>query len=66
MTLSMVATIQRFLALSSDELPNSESDNPPPEGSTVHLIDTGEEYIYFCGTWERDKRTITAIKDANI
>lgn len=26
------------------------------EGATLHIIDTGEEYIIFDGAWESDKR----------
>lgn len=61
MAVGKVATIQRFLALSSDAWPTA-----PPEGSTLHVVDTGEEYIWFDGAWERDLRMITAIKDANV
>jgi len=65
MSLGKMATIKRWQALSSDEYPDPD-DNDIPEGSTLHIIDTGEEYVYFNGTWERDLRMITAIKDANL
>jgi hypothetical protein len=57
MAVKMVATINRYQGLSTDALPES-----PPEGSTFHAIDTGEEYIYYDGTWEQDLRLITALK----
>ena len=59
MTVSLVATIQRFQGLSTDEKPAIA-----PEGSTYHAIDTGEEYILYDGGWERDLRQIKAIQDA--
>lgn len=57
MAICLEATIQRFNGISSDDMPIS-----PPEGSTLHLIDTGEQYIYHNGMWERDLRMITALR----
>lgn len=57
MAVSLIATIQRFQALSTDEWPAS-----PPEGSTLHVIDTGEEYVFHDGTWEKDLRRIAALQ----
>ena len=57
MTIKLVTTAQRFQGLSTDEKPAS-----PPEGSTLHIIDTGEEYIYHDGTWEDDLRMIAAMR----
>lgn len=57
MAVKMIATIQRFQGLSTDSKPTS-----PPEGSTYHAIDTGEEYVYYDGTWEQDIRLITALR----
>ena len=57
MAVSMIATIQRFQGLSTDIKPTS-----PPEGSTFHAVDTGEEYVYYDGTWEQDLRLIAAIQ----
>lgn len=51
MAVKLVTTIQRFQGLSSDIKPTS-----PPEGSTFHVIDTGEEYVFYDGTWELDIR----------
>lgn len=60
MALGFVATIKRWQGLSSDAKPSTDV----PEGSTFHVIDLGEEYIYVDGTWERDLRMITALRDA--
>lgn len=56
MAIKLVATIQRFQGLSSDDKPEF-----PPEGSTLHVVDTGEEYVYFDGMWEIDKRLTRAL-----
>ena len=61
MAVKLVTTIQRFHGLSSDAKPSS-----PPEGSTFHVVDTGEQYIYFDGTWEPDLRLIYAIQEASV
>jgi len=61
MSVKLVTTIQRFQQLSSDEKPSS-----PPEGSTLHIVDTGEQYIYFDGSWEPDLRLIYAIQEASV
>jgi hypothetical protein len=57
--MGMIATIQRFQCLSTDTMPDS-----PPEGSTCHVVDTGEEYVFFDGTWELDLRLSTALARA--
>lgn len=57
MTVRLIATIQRFHGLSTDVKPEN-----PPEGSTYHAVDTGEEFVFFDGTWERDLRLITAFQ----
>jgi len=56
MAITLVTTIQRFQGLSTDTKPES-----PPEGSTLHVIDSGEEYVFYDGTWEQDLRMITAL-----
>jgi len=55
MTVKLEANIQRFNGISSDGKPES-----PPEGSTFHVIDTGEKYIFHNGTWEEDLSFIYA------
>jgi len=56
MSVKLVTTVQNFIGLSSDAKPTS-----PPEGSTLHIIDTGEQYIFFDGSWEPDLRLIYAL-----
>jgi len=56
MAVSLITTIQRFQGLSTDTKPTA-----PPEGSTFHAVDTGEQYIYYDGTWEQDLRLIYAL-----
>ena len=59
MTVKIIINPKRYQGLSTDEKP---IDPVPPEGSTFYAIDTGEEYIFYNGTWERDLRLITAIR----
>ena len=35
-------------------------------GSTLHFVDTGEQYVYFNGMWEQDYRNaeLTALETA--
>jgi len=47
---------KKFQCLSTDER------TAAPEGSTLHIVDTGEEQIYFNGTWELDRRRIFALQ----
>lgn len=61
MAVKLATTIKVFLALSSDDWPTA-----PPEGSVLHIVDTGDEYIYFDGTWEQDLRRIAAIQAAGV
>jgi len=55
MTIKLETNIQRFNGVSSDAKPTA-----PPEGSTFHVIDTGEKYIFHDGTWEDDLSLIYA------
>jgi hypothetical protein len=57
MTAKLIATIQNYQGLSTDTKPTA-----PPEGSTYHVIDTGEEYVFYDGTWEPDLRRIAALR----
>lgn len=52
MTVRIEATTRRFNLVSSDAFPGTAI----PEGSTIHVVDTGEEYIYHDGMWEQDLR----------
>jgi len=56
MAVKLVATIQNFVCLSSDAKPTAA-----PEGSTLHIIDTGEQFIFYSGSWEQDLRMIYAL-----
>jgi hypothetical protein len=56
MAVSLIATIQRFQGISTDAKPTA-----PPEGSTFHSVDTGEEWVFFDGAWELDLRLTTAL-----
>jgi len=55
MAVRLVTAKQVFIGLSTDTKPSS-----PPEGSTYHVLDTGEEYIFYNDTWEQDLRRIYA------
>lgn len=57
MAVSLITTFQRFQGLSTDTKPTS-----PPEGSAYHVIDTGEEYVFYNGGWELDLRRIAALR----
>ena len=55
--------IHCYLVLASDAKPDP---NDEPEGSTLHIVDTGEQYIVYDGAWEPDKRLTYALKQAGI
>ena len=38
-------------------------DSGVPEGSTLHMVDTGEEYIYHNGMWEDDLRNRNVLNE---
>jgi hypothetical protein len=48
-----------FIGHSSDAKPTDVND-----GAEFHVIDTGEEYVFFDGMWVQDLRKINAIKMA--
>lgn len=56
----LIATIKRWHGLSTDDKPLADV----PEGSTFHDVDTGEQWIFYDGTWERDLRMIHALREA--
>ncbi len=59
MTVMLVSMDRKmYQCLSSDELPDAV------EGSTLHMVDTGEEYVRHDGGWVQDKRRARAIHDA--
>lgn len=59
MAIKLETRIYRWNAISSDEKPSSGV----PEGSTLHLVDTGEEFIYHNGMWEDDLRRRVALNE---
>jgi len=59
MSVSFISTIKRYQCLSSDIRPIAADQ---PEGSTLHVIDTGEQYVIHDGTWEQDLRLIAALR----
>jgi len=59
MSVELITEAQHYNMVSSDEWPAA-----PPEGSTAHIVDTGELYIFHDGGWEPDRRLITALETA--
>jgi len=59
MAIKKIATIQTFQGLSTDDKPTS-----PPEGSTYHAVETGEQFVFYDGMWELDLRLTTALEMA--
>lgn len=57
MTVCIETTIQRWNCDDFSELPSSA-----PEGSTAHIIPTGEKYIFHDGGWEQDLSLIHAFQ----
>lgn len=54
-----VETNDQFIGASSDVKPNAT------EGATLHIIDTGEEYIFHDGMWMQDLRRIYALQQVS-
>lgn len=59
MAVKLISNVNRWDGISSDEKPSTA-----PEGSTFHVVDTGEQYIWHNGTWELDLRLSTALARA--
>jgi len=51
------ATNFKFQCISSDEKPIAGMEN----GATMHVITTGEQYVFHNGAWEPDRRLIYAL-----
>lgn len=49
--------VSHWLVTSDEDKPTAAS------GSTLHVVDTGEEYIYFNGGWQQDLRRIYALRN---
>ncbi len=64
----MAATLttgdRNWICLSSDEFP--VAGNGVKQGDKMHIVDTGEEYIFFNDMWETDLRLTNAVKNALI
>jgi len=50
-----------FITLSSSGFPDPANVNA---GSTLHFVDTGEEYVQYGGMWELDLRRARALETA--
>ena len=57
MAVKDVTTTRGYIGLSSDDKPAAA-----PDGSTFHCVDTGEQYVFYDGTWEADLRLIYALQ----
>lgn len=57
MTVQVIVNPTHYQGLSGDTKPAS-----PPAGSTYHAVDTGEEWVYLDGMWERDLRLAKALE----
>lgn len=57
MAVKLMTAIHKWNVLSSDDWPVTAV----AEGSEIHVVDTGEEYIYTNGMWEQDLRRIYAL-----
>jgi hypothetical protein len=61
MAAEFIATIQRWIGLSTDEKPTATK-----AGSTFHEIDTGKKYIWFNDAWYQDLSMIYAVYQASL
>ena len=57
MAVKLMTVIHRWNVLSSDAWP----ETAVAEGSEIHVVDTGEEYIYHDGAWQQDLRRVYAL-----
>ena len=62
MAKQLISGDRQWMCKSSDPL---ETDNVA-DGSTIHIVDTGEQYIFFDGAWEPDRRLIYAVQAAAV
>ena len=63
MSLVLITTINRWQASAAEDFPDPSTESVL-EGSTVHLVSTGEQFILHDGAWEPDLREARAIRDA--
>lgn len=59
--MARIIEVQKYQGFSSELKPEN-----PGEGSEYHVIDTGEEFVFFNGMWEQDLRRINAIQKAAV
>ncbi len=52
-----------YITLSSSGFPDP---NNVQDGSTLHFVDTGEEYVQYRGMWELDFRRAKALQTAHL
>lgn len=57
MAIILISSIQRWQGHSLDEKPPTA-----PEGSYLHCVDSGDEWIFHNDGWVRDYRRAAAIK----
>lgn len=55
--------IYQLMGLSTDaRLLTLPDGSALPDGSTLHVVDTGEQYVFFAGAWHPDLRLARAIR----
>lgn len=57
MTIRIARAMKHYVGLSSDVKPSDAT-----EGSTLHIVDTGEQWVYHDGMWQEDLRMIYALR----
>jgi len=55
----LVKAKQEFIGLSSEDFPDGA-----PDGSTFHIVDTGDVYVIYKGDWAQDLRLIKALQNS--
>lgn len=59
MALKRALTEEQWQCLSTDPFPSGVCD-----GAVLHLIDTGEQYVFHDGMWESDLRDVAFLTTA--
>ena len=59
MAFKLIESKDGYICDSSDTIPNAV------EGATLHIVDTGEEYVFHDGTWMPDLRRLYALKQVS-
>jgi len=55
--------VSEYVTLSSSGFPDAGSAQ---DGSTLHFVDTGEQYVNYLGMWEPDLRMARALETAHL